>query len=382
MSIINQMLRDLDARQASSQERAGLPSGLRTLPPEPRRRAKPWGLLAIGLIVGAAAVGFFARQSAPPPASTAEKTAAPLPAPAPATSPAAPAETPAVAVPAPSSPAVSATSPLATAPPPQAMPAPTANARPATVENPIAPVPAPAAKPIAPPSPAPTTGEQTRPAAPATEQVEAKPAAPAALGETRIDKQPKSAPTRELAEAEFRKGIQAASQGDHAVALPALRRALELEPLHAKARQALLAVLANGRQWEEVKQVAQAGLALDPTRSGWATLLARLQYEEGDVETALKTLEKHDAHAANDADFHALYAFLLQKHQRQAEAVQHYQAALRLRPNEARWWYGLGLALEAAGRGDEAKAAFARARETGNLPGEMKASVEEKLRSP
>lgn len=379
MSIINQMLRDLDARQASSIERAGLPAGLRTLPPEPRRRAQPWGLLLIGLIVGAATVGFFANPSAPPPVTHAEKAAPPQSAPVSAVPPVAPAETPVITAPAPSPSAVAATSAEVTAPPPQAAPAPAAHPKPAAAEKPNIPVPAPTARPITPPSSA-STAEQARTASPATEPVATKPTAPA-TGEARIDKQSKTAPTHELAEAEYRKGMQAASQGDHATALPSLRRALEIEPRHAKARQALLAVLANLRQWEEVKRVAQEGLSLEPSRTPWATLLARLQYEHGDGDAALKTLESHAAHAANDADFQALFAFLLQKRQRQAEAVPHYQAALRQRPTEGRWWFGLGLALEAAGRGEEASVAFAKARETGNLPAEMRSSVEEKLRA-
>jgi len=75
-----------------------------------------------------------------------------------------------------------------------------------------------------------------------------------------------------------------------------------------------------------------------------------------------------------------LFAFLLQRSQRHAEAAQRYQAALALRPGEGRWWFGLGLALEGAGRGDEAKAAFGRARDTGTLSADMLGVIEQKLR--
>jgi MSHA biogenesis protein MshN len=201
------------------------------------------------------------------------------------------------------------------------------------------------------------------------------------MGEGQIDKQPKSGGLpREQAEAEYRKGMQAAGVGDNVTAILALRRALDIDPKHIKARQALLSVLASSRQWDEVKQVAQSGLALDPARTGWASILARLQHEQGDTEGAVKTLESHAAHAVGDADFQGLFAFLLQKRQRYADAAQHYQAALALRPGEGRWWYGLGLALEGAGRIDEAKAAFGKARDAGNLPTDMLGIVEQKLR--
>ena len=200
------------------------------------------------------------------------------------------------------------------------------------------------------------------------------------VGEGQIDKQPKGGMSREQAETEYRKGMQAAGIGDSATAIPALRRALDIDPKHIKARQALLSVLASSRQWDEVKQVAQSGLALDPARTGWASILARLQHEQGDTEGAVKTLETYATHAAGDADYQGLFAFLLQKRQRYADAAQHYQAALAVRPGEGRWWYGLGLALEGAGRIDEAKAAFTKARDAGNLPTDMLGIVEQKLR--
>lgn len=338
MSIINQMLRDLDARDASASERAGLPPMLRTLPPEAPARPLGWLLLAAGLLLGALITWFVLGQQTPPPIEQ------PVPAPAPEQAAQA-AATPA-AEPQPSAPASAVPEPA-----PARKPAPKPSAHPA---------PAPVAKAV--PAPAAMTAE------------------PAPAAAAHIDKQPKGGPAREQAETEYRRGMQAAGSGDSAAALPALRRALEIDPQHVRARQALLSVLAGSRQWDEVKQVARNGLALDPAKSGWAVILARLQHEQGDTEGAVKTLEAHAAHAAGDADYQGLLAFLLQKSQRPAEAAQRYQAALGLRPGEGRWWYGLGLALEAAGRGDEAKAAFGRARDTGSLSADMLGIIEQKLR--
>ncbi|WP_126446990.1 tetratricopeptide repeat protein [Sulfuricystis multivorans] len=402
MSIINQMLRDLDARQASQQERAGLPAGLRTLPPEPRRNKQSWVLLVIGLLIGAVAVSFFIGRTSQPPVTALDRAAAPQTASVPAAMPTAQQELQSALVePAPPSPPaelkvkpVAASASLQSpSPSPNAKSTPAEKAKMSAAATPSKPTESRKAstdKPTAPPlqpvhspraaSP-PDSGKSFAPSLPPAEP-DAPRSARTPTPDGRIDKQPKAAEGQNaLAESEYRKGMQAATQGDHGAALPLLRHALEIEPRHTKARQALLAVLANLRQWGEVKQVAQEGLSFEPTRTPWATLLARLQYEHGDGEAALKTLESHAAHAANDADFQALFAFLLQKRQLHDEAAQHYEAALRLRPAEGRWWFGLGLALEAAGRGDEARVAFAKARETGNLPAEMRSSVEEKLRT-
>lgn len=360
MSIINQMLRDLDARHASANERAGLPSNLRTLPPEAASRSKGWLLLAAGLLVGALAAWFILGQQVPQPAPAPVATVTQPPSPPEQLQPAQPASqeiAPAVvAKPAP-------------VPAPAPAPVVAAASKPAPVTSPTV------AAPVK-PAPAPVVTAAEKPAKPE------KPAAspPPPMGEAQIDKQPKGGQAREQAEAEYRKGMQAAGIGDLAGALPPLRRTLEIDPRHAKARQALLSVLANSRQWDEVKQVAQSGLALDPARSGWAVILARLQHEQGDTEGAVKTLEAYQAHAAGDADYQGLFAFLLQKKQRHAEAAQRYHAALALRPNEGRWWYGLGLVLEGAGRGDEAKAAYGKARDAGNLPADMLGIIEQKLK--
>lgn len=361
MSIINQMLRDLDARHASANERAGLPSNLRTLPPEVASRSKGGLLLAVGLLVGALVAWLILGQQAPQPAPAPVTTVAQLSAPSAESQPAQPAS---------QDPVPAIVEQPAPAPTPTPAPAPVAVA-----PKPVPVSPPPAAAP-AKPAPAPVVAAAEKPAKP--EKLIAPP--PVLMGEAQIDKQPKGGLSREQAEAEYRKGMQAAGSGDLAGALPPLRRALEIDPRHAKARQALLSVLANSRQWEDVKQVAQSGLALDPARSGWAVILARLQHEQGDTEGAVKTLEAYQAHAAGDADYQGMFAFLLQKRQRHAEAAQHYQAALALRPNEGRWWYGLGLVLEGAGRGDEAKAAYSKARDAGNLPADMLGIIEQKLK--
>jgi MSHA biogenesis protein MshN len=350
MSVINQMLRDLDERAASEQERAGLPPRLRPLPSSGTRRTQSWRVLAGGIGIGALAAGgavaVLMSRTAPPSAVPPAPTFA----------------TPA-AVPAPVPQAGSIDMKLAT----QLVQAPPTPATPPAI---------PPAKPVPPPPRPASTPVQTSP------PHEAKPAsvAEAAPADAHIDKRPKGGQAREMSEAEYRKGMQAVQRGDMGTARPFLQRALELEPAHVKARQALLSVLVGSRQWPAAQQVAQNGLDLDPAQSGWAIILARLQFEQGDAATAVATLERHAAHASRDADYQSLFAYLLQKQQRPAEAAEHFKAALALRPNEGRWWFGLGTALEAAGNGDGAKLAYTRARETGNLPTEMAAAVEQKLK--
>jgi MSHA biogenesis protein MshN len=370
MSVINQMLRDLDERQATKQERDALPAKLRNLPPLGAAKSNAWWLLIGGMAAGVAiawvTLTAVSRLSVP--------AAVPVTAPSPAS-----AAVPAVVVKNESTKVLSPaelgemkiSTLLGRAKASESMDHPTA--------QPAAPVPPMAAESAPVKAIARTPAEPRHEASPGS-AARTTPAVAAPEPSASIDKKAKGGQTRELAEAEYRKGMQALKYGDNAGAILSLRRTLELDPELVKARQALLSLLVSGKQWTEAQQVVQSGLALDPAKSGWALILARLQFELGDTPAALDTLGHYAAHAGADADYQGFFAYLLQKQQRPAEAAERFQAALALRPSEGRWWFGLGLALEGAGKRSEAKEAYAKAREVGNLPPDMAQVIEQRLR--
>lgn len=376
MSVINQMLRDLDARQASKQERAGLATQLRVLPAHRLSNIGIWPVLVAGAAAGAvvAGVAMWMLQTPPTPAVP----AVPMPPPAQVTPPAPPPRSLDAIVEAQRLPIDLADMKLslllASAPPAAA---PTATA--AAPTKPALPKPAEPIEAARPPRDSATVAsapkQDTKASAP---EPAAKPVLPPP--DAQIDKRAKGGQAAEMADAEYRKGLQAVKRGDNASAVPLFQRALEFDPMLAKARQALMSVLVGERHWSEAQRVAQAGLAHDPAQSSWAMILARLQFEQGDSSGAIETLTRHAAYAAADAEYQGLFAYLLQKQQRPAEAVERFKAALALRHGEGRWWFGLGLALETANRSAEAREAYLKARETSNLPADMAAVIEQRLK--
>ncbi|HQR04195.1 MAG: tetratricopeptide repeat protein [Proteobacteria bacterium] len=346
MSLINQMLHDLDERHASEQERAGLPRELRALPPA---RRFPW-TAAILLLAGAAlgGVGMIAglRFAAVPVASL--STAAPLQAAPPAL------------------PELRMDDRLGAVVP--SAPATTHPSSPRAVHKDI----------VSNTAAATATGAATAP--PAQRDLSARTEAADNGAPARIDKKPTTPAVSDVAEAEYRKGVAALRRGAIVDGVGNLRNALNLDARHAAARQSLLAALLETQQYQEARQVAQAGLEIDPGQSGWAMILARLQVEQGDVPGAVVTLDHYAGRAERNADYQAFYALLLNRQQRPHDAAEHYRAALALRPNEGRWWYGLGLALEADQRPAEAREAYQRARASNNLPADLAGVVEQKLR--
>lgn len=101
----------------------------------------------------------------------------------------------------------------------------------------------------------------------------------------------------------------------------------------------------------------------DLSRIAAAKRLARLHAESRDWDAAWRVLERSAPHAGKDAEYQGFSGTVLRQLRRPAEAADAYRRAIALQPQEGRWWVGLGLALEDAGRRQEAKQAFAAARE-------------------
>ena len=432
MSLVNDMLRDLEARRAAEIGAVSLQREVRALPTQsPSRR--PWALLAVLLLV-LAGLGWSTRERIAPLAALSDSVA---PAVTPSVAPAAP--TPLATTP-PGLPDLRATPPvaeadsvpvLAAAPPPaddglRLAPALTnppvaapQGATPGTQGSPQAPVPpapAPAAG-AAPgavaaattvPSPAvgptsvqppvqaqapvqakapvlpaaavqtdgPAPGAGTAPVAP----VPPKAAAAPSSGAVHIEKTAVLASPRERAEAEYRRAQALLSAGQTPAAADSLVAALHHDPAHGPSRQALLRLFLEAQRFDEAAALLQQGLDITPAQTGWAMSLARLQVERGDLAAAEKTLARSAAHARAQADYAGFHGHLLLRLGQAGAAVERYDTATRLAAAEGRWWFGLGQALEATGRGAEARDAYRRALASGSLNADLMALAESRLK--
>jgi MSHA biogenesis protein MshN len=195
-----------------------------------------------------------------------------------------------------------------------------------------------------------------------------------------IDKQLHISTPAERAENEFRKATVLLNQGRVAEAMDGYKSTLQQDGGHAAARQALVGLLLENRRIDEAQQLLQEGLSLNPDRSAYTMLLARIQVERGDLQGAHDLLSKHAGSAANNADYHAFDAALLQRLGRHKEAVTGYQAALRLAPGAGLWWMGMGISLQADNRGTEALDAFRRAKAVGGLSQDLLGFVDQRMK--
>lgn len=356
MSLVNKMLRDLDQRQATAVERAGLAAHVRALPAE---RGVPWSRvlpMLAGTVMGAAGIWLFVESRQMPPAETpivARGAAPELAGPAPLAIP-----MPALTVPMPKDSVASADlgqnmEPPAAGPVQRAQSAPSAQATAFAASFRID------------TRLSPSQRIRTEPVAEAPQQAIEK-------------RQATQAP--DAAEGAYRRAMAVYREGRTAEAYAGFEAALRADARHVAARQAMLSLLMEQRRWPEAQALAADGLGLDATQAGWAMILARLQVEQGQIAEAEQTMARHGTHGERSPDYLAFHALLLQKLQRPREAAERYLAASALRPAEGRWWYGLGVVLDADQRPQEAREAFRKAKESGNLPPELLAAVDRRLR--
>ena len=194
------------------------------------------------------------------------------------------------------------------------------------------------------------------------------------------DKQIKEITPLQRAENEYGKAVALLQQGRVAEASELLGKVLQLDPANTSARQTLAGLLVEGKRYDEAERSLRDGLKLDPSQTGLGMILARLQVEQGDIQSALKTLQRSLPYAVERPDYQAFLAALLQREGRHKEAIEHYSQALRKSPGSGVWLMGLGISLQAENRLAEAQEAFNRAKASHTLSPELQAFVDQQLK--
>ena len=364
MSLINQMLKDLEQRNASAEGVNPLAGEVRSTHSQKRRIAWPSLVLILLLIlmVGAGIWWKLFASNATPSVTLANTItpeqrhpppSMPPPPPAPVESPAVPppAETPGNSLPGPDKELSAApTAPV----PPEKKSRVAVNA---------------AADTAAPPA------KKSKPKAeeePKEENV-AKPAPSSRIASL------KSVTPQQKSDNLYKRAVSMLQQGRVAEARTILWQALDENPANHNARQLLVGLLVENKRNGDAMLLLQDGIRLAPEQTGFVMALARLQVEAGDQSAGLKTLEQGLEYAADDADYHGFYAALLQRADRHEEAVAHYLSALRSDPTNTSWLVGIGISLQAQEKYTDAREAFERARQIGQLSPELSSFVDQRL---
>lgn len=170
------------------------------------------------------------------------------------------------------------------------------------------------------------------------------------------------------AEAAYREGRQAYDANRADASLDALRRALELYPGHLPARELLVDQLEMGGRTDEAYTLVEQGLTIAPDYAPFRKRAARMLLDRNDAAAAVRALTGSGLpRVEDDPELHQMLAGIYLNLGESFLAAQTYRNLLVHAPQEGGYWLGLGDALAADAQPLEARKAYRRALAAGGL---------------
>lgn len=196
--------------------------------------------------------------------------------------------------------------------------------------------------------------------------------------QTLIVRRHEPTPSQKAARAS-REGFAALRRADWSTAARLLGELVVLEPANDDAREGLVVALANQGRLAEADGVLLDGLAVGVTPARFAKLRARLQASQGRLADALQSLAVAVPPVSEDPEYHALRGALAQQAGDYALALRTYRELVAFAPANGTWQAGLAMALDQAGNPAEALEAYRRAYAAGELEPALLDHVRERL---
>ncbi|WP_199610749.1 tetratricopeptide repeat protein [Flocculibacter collagenilyticus] len=167
----------------------------------------------------------------------------------------------------------------------------------------------------------------------------------------------------------FEQAQEQYQQGFIVDSMEGFNQVLLIQPEHIEARTYLAATLFGRNQTAQAVKILERGLQLKPEQSQWRIMLAKLFMENEKEDTALYYVTPFLAESG--AEYLALRGTLAQKMNKPEIAKESFTQLSQLEPHQARWWLGKAIAEEQAG---EQAAAVKSYRQASQLTGLSSAS--------
>lgn len=140
---------------------------------------------------------------------------------------------------------------------------------------------------------------------------------------------------------------------------------LMLTPNNKVARKQLAALWFGRKAFQNALNLLSQGLSLDQNDSEFRLMQARIYLNQGKNEKAYQVLQAFEQ--SNDIEYLVTLANVAQQLAKYQQAILSYQHLANLQPNEARWWLGLAVAYDRNSQYKLAIPAYQSAVVQGNL---------------
>ncbi len=180
---------------------------------------------------------------------------------------------------------------------------------------------------------------------------------------------------------DYQKALQFSTTGQISDAIQLLNKIVALSPSYHQGQELLIQLLLQQHKLSEASTVVNVALNRQPDDAVFTELKARIWVEEGKINEAVKLLESAAPSLEDNPGYHAFIAALYQRQGRISLAADLYKQLLTLQPQNSKYWLGLGIAFDAMGNHSQAVEAYTNAQTSGGLNPELQAYVDTQLRS-
>tara|TARA_R110000737_G_scaffold317150_2_gene327680 strand:- start:3553 stop:4746 length:1194 start_codon:yes stop_codon:yes gene_type:complete len=177
---------------------------------------------------------------------------------------------------------------------------------------------------------------------------------------SRTQLSPQALAANKITEAE-----QAMERNDISKAEALFEEVLLVMPEHETARKQLAALWYGKRSYQDAVNLLSQGIALAPQAEEMRIMSARIYYEQGQARQAYDILNpvKH----STSTELQALLANASAELNEHANAIIAYRKLINLEPSMGRWWLGLAVSLDSLGKFLPARDAYKQAIARNNL---------------
>ncbi|MCP3675390.1 MAG: hypothetical protein GY829_13070 [Gammaproteobacteria bacterium] len=183
------------------------------------------------------------------------------------------------------------------------------------------------------------------------------------------------------AERLFQSAREKVQARQHLEATGLLEQALQSSDELHKARILLFTLLLQQQQITSLQPRLEYSIKQWPTVHEYRQVKARLLSFESDNEAALQLLESDIPVVSKAPEYHELLAYVAQQLKKDQVAIKHYQMLLQQNSNRADWWLGIAVSEDRLGNKQPALQAFQQALNKQGLSSTVQAYARKRIKA-
>jgi MSHA biogenesis protein MshN len=169
------------------------------------------------------------------------------------------------------------------------------------------------------------------------------------------------------------------NNGNLDLAQSLLSKLLVIEPHNINARKKLASLLFAQGNFAQSKQLLIQGIDLHPAQSDLRLMLARLYVIQKEHTQAINILAEFEPNTGNQTEYLAYRASLAQQHKRTKLAKSDYKILTDIESTNAKWWLGLAIVRDQLGEINMALQAYNKARSLEQLDGSVNDFIQQRI---